>query len=109
VNVTNGKISWQHQMATPILAGATATAGGLVFTGDQNGTIYAFDAKSGDTLWHGNVELAISTPIEIYSVNGQEYVLASIGGSALTLGLHLGAVGAKLVALKLGGSHLPGG
>ena len=108
VNITDGKIAWQRQLTSPIFAGATATAGGIVFTGDQHGTIYAFDAKSGETLWQGNVGIAISTPIEIYTVDGQEYVLGSIGGSALTLGLQFGPVGSELVALKLGGSPLPG-
>ena len=108
VNVTNGQIAWQHKMTSPILAGATATTGGIVFTGDQHGTVYAFDAKSGKTLWQGNVNLAMSTPFEVYSVNGQEYVLGSIGGSALTEGLQLGALGAEIVALKLGGHQLPG-
>jgi PQQ-dependent dehydrogenase (methanol/ethanol family) len=108
VNVTNGQIAWQRQLTSPILAGATATAGGIVFTADQHGTIYAFDAKNGDTVWQGNIGVAVSTPLEIYSVKGQEYVLVSAGGSALTLGFQLGPVSSKLVALKLNGSHLPG-
>ena len=108
MNVTNGKIAWQRQLTSPILAGATATAGGIVFTADQHGTIYALDAKSGETLWQGNIGVAVSAPLEVYSVDGHEYVLAAAGGSALTLGLTLGPVGAKLVALKLDGNHLPG-
>ena len=108
VNVTNGKIAWQRQLTSPILAGATATSGGVVFTADQHGTVYALDAKSGESLWQGNIGVAVSAPLEVYSVDGQEYVLAAAGGSALTLGFTLGPVGAKLVALKLDGSHLPG-
>ena len=107
VNVTNGRIAWQRKLTSPILAGATATAGGVVFTDDPRGTIYAFDARNGETLWQGDVGNAIITPIEIYNVDGEEYVLASIGSSALTVGLHFGPVSSELVALKLGRSPLP--
>ena len=86
VNVTDGKIAWQRRITSAILAGATATAGGVVFTGDQHGTIYALDAESGETLWQGNLGFAISAPVEIYTVDDQEYVLASVGGSALNSG-----------------------
>jgi alcohol dehydrogenase (cytochrome c) len=108
VNVTTGKIMWAHNMSTPMIGGATATAGDIVFTGDQHGTLYAYDAKSGKTLWSGDLGLAFGSAPVIYTVDGQEYVLAALGGSALTASQKLGPIGAKLVALKLNGSSLPG-
>ncbi len=95
-------------MSTPMIGGATATAGNIVFTGDQHGTLYAYDAKSGKTLWSGDLGLAFGSAPVIYTIDGQEYVLAAIGGSALTASQKLGPIGAKLVALKLNGSPLPG-
>jgi glucose dehydrogenase len=103
VNVTNGKILWQHKMPTPMIGGATATAGGIVFTGDQKGVLYAYDAKNGKTLWTRNLGLAFGSAPVVYTIDGQEYVLAAIGGSALTASQELGPIGAKLVALKLEG------
>ena len=37
----------------PVLAGVTPTAGGLVFTADLSGTVYAFDADDGRVRWQG--------------------------------------------------------
>jgi alcohol dehydrogenase (cytochrome c) len=108
VNVTTGKIAWSHTMSTPMLGGATATAGNIVFTGDQKGNLYAYNAKTGATLWTGNLGLAFGSAPVIYTIAGQEYVLAAVGGSALTASEELGSIGAKLVALKLHGSPLPG-
>jgi PQQ-dependent dehydrogenase (methanol/ethanol family) len=107
VNVTNGKVLWAHNMPTPMIGGATATAGGIVFTGDQHGILYAFDAKTGKTLWTGDLGLAFGSAPVVYTVAGQEYVLAAIGGSALTASSKLGPIGAKLVALKLNGTPVP--
>jgi glucose dehydrogenase len=107
VNVTNGKVLWAHNMSTPMIGGATATAGGIVFTGDQKGILYAFNAKNGATLWTGDLGLAFGSAPVIYTVAGQEYVLAAIGGSALTASSKLGPIGARLVALKLNGSAVP--
>jgi alcohol dehydrogenase (cytochrome c) len=106
VKVTDGKVLWKKKMPTPMDGGATASAGGLVFTGDQKGILYAFDAKTGDTLFEGNLGLAFGTAPVIYSIKGQEYVLATIGGAALTASEELGPVGAEVVALKLGGKPL---
>ena len=109
VTVNNGEVLWKHDMPTPMDGGATASAGGLVFTGDQNGTLYAFDAKSGDDLWQGNVKLAFGTAPVIYTIDGTQYVLITVGGAALTASEELGEIGARVIALKLGGKQLPTG
>jgi PQQ-dependent dehydrogenase (methanol/ethanol family) len=109
VGVNTGKVLWKHDMPTPMDGGATASAGGLVFTGDQQGILYAFDAASGDDLWQANLKLAFGTAPVIYSIDGTQYVLATIGGAALTASEELGEIGAKVVAFKLGGKKLPEG
>ncbi len=109
VTVNNGEVLWKHDMPTPMDGGATASAGGLVFTGDQNGTLFAFDAKNGDDLWQGNVKLAFGTAPVIYSIDGTQYVLITVGGAALTASEELGEIGARVIALKLGGKQLPTG
>jgi PQQ-dependent dehydrogenase (methanol/ethanol family) len=109
VGVDTGKVLWKHKMPTPMDGGATASAGGLVFTGDQQGVLYAFDAATGDDLWQADLKLAFGTAPVIYSIEGQEYVLATIGGAALTASEELGEIGARVVAFKLGGKKLPPG
>ncbi|OJU85446.1 MAG: hypothetical protein BGO11_00385 [Solirubrobacterales bacterium 70-9] len=109
VGVDTGKVLWKHDMPTPMDGGATASAGGLVFTGDQQGVLYAFDAASGDDLWQADLKLAFGTAPVIYSIGGTEYVLATVGGAALTASEELGEIGARVIAFKLGGKQLPPG
>jgi alcohol dehydrogenase (cytochrome c) len=109
VSTVTGKVIWKHEMPTPMDGGATATAGGLVFSGDQKGILYAFDAKDGDVHWQGNLKLAFGTAPVVYSIDGTQYVLVTIGGAALTASEELGEIGARVVALKLGGKKVPEG
>src|ERR1700742_928162 len=109
VETTTGEVLWKKDMPTPMDGGATATAGGLVFTGDQKGILYAFDAKDGKDLWQGNMKLAFGTAPVVYEIAGTEYVLVTVGGAALTASEELGEIGARVVALKLGGKKLPPG
>ncbi len=109
VGVNTGEVLWRHDMPTPMDGGATASAGGLVFTGDQQGVLYAFDAANGDDLWQADLKLAFGTAPVIYSIEGTQYVLATIGGAALTASEELGEIGARVVAFKLGGKKLPPG
>jgi glucose dehydrogenase len=109
VGVDTGKVIWKRKMPTPMDGGATASAGGLVFTGDQQGILYAFDAADGDDLWQADLKLAFGTAPVIYSIEGTQYVLATVGGAALTASEELGEIGARVVAFKLGGKKLPTG
>jgi glucose dehydrogenase len=109
VETTTGEVLWKRDMPTPMDGGASSTAGGLVFTGDQKGILYAFNAENGDDLWQGNLKLAFGTAPVIYSIDGTEYVLVTVGGAALTASEELGEIGARVVALKLGGKKLPPG
>ena len=109
VGVDTGEVIWKKDMPTPMDGGATASAGGLVFSGDQQGILYAFDAKTGADLWQGDLRLAFGTAPVIYSIDGTQYVLATVGGAALTASEELGEIGAKVVALRLGGKPLPTG
>jgi glucose dehydrogenase len=108
VNVTTGRMLWTRAMPTPMIGGATATASGLVFTGDQHGNLYAVDAATGKTIWTGNVGLAFGSAPIVYSIGQTEYIAAAIGGSATTASNELGPTGARIVVLKLGGTPIAG-
>jgi alcohol dehydrogenase (cytochrome c) len=72
------KIVWQKHMTYPIAfgSGTTATAGGLIFHGDPDGTFQAYDDKTGDKLWQFQTGGDVSAPSIIYAVDGEEYVAA---------------------------------
>ena len=69
----------------PAYAGPMATAGGLVFfAGYQDNTFRAYDAQSGEELWHYALPVGSSaTPMSYVSPKtGRQYVLLSVGGAA---------------------------
>jgi alcohol dehydrogenase (cytochrome c) len=109
VSTISGEVIWKRVTPTPMTGGATATAGDLVFAGDQSGILYAFDAENGQVKWQGDLKLPIGTAPVVYSIDGTEYVLCTIGGAALAPSEELGETGAKIVALKLGGEELATG
>ena len=50
IDADTGRVRWVWKAPTPLLAGVTPTAGGLVLTGDLEGRMHAFDAESGKKL-----------------------------------------------------------
>ncbi|MBM3774044.1 MAG: PQQ-dependent dehydrogenase, methanol/ethanol family, partial [Acidobacteria bacterium] len=51
VNPATGQTSWRFDMVSPPTGGILSTAGGLVFSGDREGYLFALDARSGKPLW----------------------------------------------------------
>ena len=62
IDLRTGKIAWQVKTEQPMIGGATATAGGLMFTGEGNGWFKAYDARTGKVLWSSTAAPA-STPL----------------------------------------------
>ena len=55
-------------------AGTVSTAGGVVFTGDDDGNLVALDAKTGEDLWHFYTGHTLYASPMTYQVNGVQYV-----------------------------------
>jgi PQQ-dependent dehydrogenase (methanol/ethanol family) len=98
INVTTNKLAWRVTWAHPCFSGVMTTAGGLVFVGQGNGGLIAYDAASGKQLWtSGNLGAGFNSPSIAYSVNGKEYIATLAAGNALAFG----TPGDKLVAFSL--------
>ena len=82
VDPNTGKIVWQYKAAQPMLGGVLTTAGNLVFAGEMNGDLDAFNATSGQKLWHFNLGSGANAPPITYRVNGKQYVAVAAGGNA---------------------------
>jgi alcohol dehydrogenase (cytochrome c) len=80
IDYRTGKAVWRHVWPGTGGTGTSVltTAGGLIFTGDTNGNFVAMSAAHGDLLWHSGIG-NISAPPETYSLDGHQYVLASVG------------------------------
>ncbi len=83
IDPMTGDIRWDFPMHLgSAAAGVLATAGGLVFASDPEGSLIALDARTGALLWHYQTGGEIrSSPIS-YAVDGKQYV-AIAGDSTL--------------------------
>ena len=79
LNADDGRVRWRYASPTPLVAGITATAGGVVFTGDLNGDAMAFDAGGGQLLWRSNTGQPIGGGIVSYAVNGRQFIAVASG------------------------------
>ena len=82
VDPDTGKIAWQYKSDDPMLGGVLTTAGNLVFAGEMNGDFDAFNATSGQKLWHVNLGSGVNAPAITYRVHGQQYIAVAAGGNA---------------------------
>ncbi|MCB1746809.1 MAG: PQQ-binding-like beta-propeller repeat protein [Gammaproteobacteria bacterium] len=83
IDPRDGTIRWQARSPLPLMSGALATAGGLVFAGESNGDFSAFDAADGTRLWHFATGAGVNAPAVTYRVGGRQYVVVAAGGHAL--------------------------
>jgi outer membrane protein assembly factor BamB len=103
VDVSTGRAAWTKQLPYSAQGGVLVTTNGLIFTSDVSGRLYAFDAKTGNELWHDDTGSAIVAPISAYSIDGNEYLVVEAGeaGNQQTPNLPKSA-GARVVAYALG-------
>jgi glucose dehydrogenase len=105
LDADSGRVRWRRAMPAPMVGGALATAGGLVFSGCDDGYLYAFDARTGATAWRGRIGLPFGTAPLTYRIDGVQYVAVVAGGSSITA-LTGTRPGARLVVLRLDGRRL---
>jgi alcohol dehydrogenase (cytochrome c) len=79
VDATSGKELWKRQWPTPLIAGVTVSAGGVLFSGDMNNDFFALDAKTGKTLYTFNTGGSVGGGVISYEVNGKQYVATTSG------------------------------
>ena len=82
VNYDTGKISWQVKTDQPMIRGALATAGGLVFAGEGNGWFKAYNARTGEVVWKFQCGAGVNAPAVSYTVNGKQYIAVAAGGNS---------------------------
>jgi alcohol dehydrogenase (cytochrome c) len=79
IDATSGKLRWKRQWPTPLVAGVTATSGGMLFTGDLNNDFLAIDASNGKTLYHFNTGGSIGGGVISYEIGSKQYVATTSG------------------------------
>ena len=79
VDPTTGEIKASVKMTYPNYGGVLATAGNLVFIGQLDGTLYAYDARTLKEVWSFNAGTGINAPPITYSINGKQYIAVLMG------------------------------
>jgi alcohol dehydrogenase (cytochrome c) len=81
VDYNTGKIKWQVKTSLPMVGGALATAGGLLFAGESDGWFRAYDAATGEVLWSFFAGAGVRTSGVFYAVDGKQYIAVAAGGN----------------------------
>ncbi len=79
VDAGSGAIRWRYHSPTPLVAGITSTAGGLVFTGDLRGDFIAFDQQNGAIRWRYRTGQPIGGGVVTYRAGGEQLVAVAAG------------------------------
>ena len=82
----SGEILWKHRQRASYNTAALTTAGGLVFVGDWNRYIYAYDVKSGDLLWQTRAATSPQGFPVTYAAGGRQFVAMPVGVGAASWG-----------------------
>ncbi len=88
-SLDTGSIAWKCPQAGAgrSSGGTMATAGGLVFFGDDAGSFEAVEARSGKPLWHLNMGQSISASPMSYAIAGKQFVAIAAGSDVFSFTL----------------------
>ena len=82
VDADSGRVRWKYKSPTPMVAAVTPTAGGLLFTGDLNGDVLAFDGENGKILWRDATGAAVGGGVLTYQTGGHQRIAVAAGISS---------------------------
>jgi alcohol dehydrogenase (cytochrome c) len=82
-DAVNHKVVGKAVTEIEIRSGATATAGGLVFTALQDGWIVAYNDETLEELWRFNVGTTLKGAPVTYAIGSKQYLAVQAGGRHL--------------------------
>jgi len=88
MDVSGQTLAWRHDLDSPISTSALATAGGVVFVGDLDPALKAFDDRDGTLLWTAPLDANPNSILMTYSVGATQYVAVVTGLN----NFHIGAM-----------------
>jgi alcohol dehydrogenase (cytochrome c) len=86
LSIPDGKIIWRYPQVGHgnSWGGTLTTAGGLVFFGDDAGSMEAVEATTGRPLWHFNTGQEMHASPMTYAVDGVQYVTIAAGSDVFS-------------------------
>jgi len=79
IDPLTGDMKWEYRHSLPSWAGVLTTAGGVVFTGDNDGYVLAFDARTGARLWRHLMGAPIYAAPTTVMIGGRQVVFMPAG------------------------------
>ena len=89
LSLPDGKLVWRYPQVgeAESWGGTLATAGALVFFGDDAGSFEAVEARTGRPLWHFNTGQKIDASPMTYAIDGVQYVAIAAGSDIFSFSL----------------------
>jgi alcohol dehydrogenase (cytochrome c) len=89
IDIRTGKMAWELPEigSGESRSGALATAGGLVFFGEDSGSLMAADSANGKILWHFQTSQSIRSSPMTYVFDRKQYVVLASGSNILVFGV----------------------
>ena len=81
LDMKTNRLVWQQRWKDSCYSGSVTTAGGLVFTGRNDGRLTALNSSNGKRLWEFQTGAGMNSPVSIFEYEGEEYVVAYSAGS----------------------------
>jgi alcohol dehydrogenase (cytochrome c) len=83
LDVKTNTAVWRTRWPDQCYSGSVATAGGLVFTGRNDGRLMALDSDTGLPLWEFQTGAGINSPASVFAHDGEQYVVVLSAGNTL--------------------------
>lgn len=103
IDPKTGKEAWRYENYAPLWGGVLTTKGNLVFTGNPEGYLMAFDAKTGEMLYKFNTGSGIVGSPITWEDDGEQFV-SVVSGWGGAVPLWGGEVAKRVKHLNQGGS-----
>src|SRR5258705_11756797 len=81
LDMTTNRLVWQQRRKDSCYSGSVTTAGGLVFTGRNDGRLTALHSATGKRLWEFQTGAGMNAPVSVFEYEGEQYVVAYSAGS----------------------------
>jgi len=81
MDLGTNKLVWRQQWSDSCISGSINTAGGLVFTGRNDGRLTALDKDNGRLLWEFRTDTGVNAPVTTFEYRGEQYIAAFSAGT----------------------------
>ena len=79
IDVAGRTLGWVHDQLAPLSTGVLATGGGVVFVGDVEPSLKAFDDATGELLWQAGLDAEPTAGLISYGIGDKQYVAVTVG------------------------------